>query len=43
MSYGNKTFDAYVDRHLSFQWKDANVKKLAQDFKARVLASRHAT
>lgn len=43
VSYGGKSFDVYVDHHLSFQWKDANLKKLAQDFKARVLALRRAT
>jgi hypothetical protein len=40
--YGRKTFDVYVDNHLSYQWSDAAVKQLAQDFKIRVLADRNA-
>lgn len=41
VSYQGKTFEVYVDNHLSYQWSDASVKQLAQDFKARVLAARN--
>lgn len=40
VTLGGKAFEVYVDKHLSYQWRDAAVKQLAIEFKVRVIAAR---
>lgn len=40
VTYAGKGFEVYTDHHLAYQWSDAGVRELADEFKARVLRSR---